>query len=280
MMNTILMDGKSISKKIREELTQKISQFTGRPPTLATVMVGEDPDALVYFRSQEKACQMVGILPKAVKLPEDVSNNEVLDVINQLNKNSLVDGIILQMPLPRHLNKEEMIEAISYQKDVDCMTSISMGYLFMGSPYMIPCTPLSVMRMLSEYHIDLTGKNVVVIGRSNVVGKPLSILLLTENATVTICHSKTINLPAVSKKADIVVAAIGRAEMIDDSFVREGAVVIDVGINYENGKIKGDVCQEKVMNLASYLTPVPGGIGSLTTTLLLENTLKAFLKNR
>lgn len=280
MIDTILMDGKLISKKLREEMAQKISQFKTRPPTLATLIVGEDPDSLVYFNSQQKACTQVGILPKPVKLPETSTKQEVIHALHQLNQDSEVDGIILQMPFPKHLVKEDILEELSWKKDVDCMTSINMGLLFMGSPYMIPCTPLSVMTMLAEYKIDLAGKEVVVIGRSNVVGKPLSILMLAENATVTMCHSKTKNLSQVSRKADIVVAAIGRACMIDETYVREGAVVIDVGINYENGKIKGDVNQEKVMNLASYLTPVPGGIGSLTTTLLLQNTIKAFENNR
>jgi methylenetetrahydrofolate dehydrogenase (NADP+)/methenyltetrahydrofolate cyclohydrolase len=273
------MDGKMISKKVREEIAQKISQNKTRPPTLATIMVGEDPDSLVYFKSQQKACTQVGILPKPVQLSETSTQKEVIHMVHMLNHDPEVDGIIMQMPLPKHLQKDEIIQEISWKKDVDCMTSINMGFLFMGNPYMVPNTPLSVMTMLAEYNIDLTGKEVVVIGRSNVVGKPLSMLLLGENATVTICHSKTKNLPSVSKKADIVVAAIGRAEMIDETFIKEGAIVIDVGINYENGKIKGDVNQEKVMNIASYLTPVPGGIGSLTTTLLLQNTIKAFENN-
>jgi methylenetetrahydrofolate dehydrogenase (NADP+)/methenyltetrahydrofolate cyclohydrolase len=261
-------------------MAQKIKELKTRPPTLATLMVGEDPDSEVYFNSQQKACIQVGIMPRPVKLAENSTKQEVIQALHQLNLDPQVDGIILQMPFPKHLSKEEIIEELSWKKDVDCMTSINMGLLFMGSPYMIPCTPLSVMTMLAEYKIDLTGKEVVVIGRSNVVGKPLSILMLAENATVTICHSKTNNLPQVSRKADIVVAAIGRACMIDETYVREGAVVIDVGINYENGKIKGDVNQEKVMDLASFLTPVPGGIGSLTTTLLLQNTIKAFENNR
>jgi len=279
-MDTILMDGKAISKKLREEMTQKISQLKDRPPTLASLMIGEDPDALVYFRSQEKACVQVGILPKPVQLSEKATQKEVIHTLHALNHDPDIDGIILQMPLPEHLDKETILREISWKKDVDCMTSINMGLLFMGTPYMIPNTPLSVMTMLSEYHIDLTGKEVVVIGRSNVVGKPLSILLLAKNATVTMCHSKTKNLPEVSKRADIVVAAIGRASMVDQSYIKEGAIVIDVGINYVDGKIKGDVKQEDVLNIASYLTPVPGGIGSLTTTLLLQNTIKAYEQNR
>ena len=261
-------------------MTQKISQLKNRPPTLASLMIGDDPDALVYFRSQEKACTQVGILPKLHQLSDKATQKEVIHTLHALNHDPDIDGIILQMPLPKHLDKETILREISWKKDVDCMTSINMGLLFMGTPYMIPGTPLSVMTMLSEYNIDLTGKEVVVIGRSNVVGKPLSILLLSKNATVTISHSKTKNLPQVSKKADIVVAAIGRAEMIDKSYIKDGAIVIDVGINYVDGKIMGDVKQEDVMNTASYLTPVPGGIGSLTTTLLLQNTIKAFEQNR
>jgi methylenetetrahydrofolate dehydrogenase (NADP+)/methenyltetrahydrofolate cyclohydrolase len=261
-------------------MTQKINQLKDRPPTLASLMIGDDPDALVYFRSQEKACTQVGILPKPVQLSEKATQKEVIHTLHALNHDSDVDGIILQMPLPLHLDKETILHEISWKKDVDCMTSINMGYLFIGTPYMIPGTPLSVMTMLSEHNIDLTGKEVVVIGRSNVVGKPLSILLLSKNATVTIAHSKTKHLPHVSKKADVVVAAIGKAEMIDKSYIKEGAIVIDVGINYVDGKIKGDVKQEEVINIASYLTPVPGGIGSLTTTLLLQNTIKAYEQNR
>jgi len=264
---------------MRDLLRNKLLENSKRPPALASIEIGEDPDAGVYIRNKEKACLEVGILSRHIALPIDATESQVIDTIEHLNKDESLDGIILQMPIPTHLSYYNIVSKIAIDKDVDCMNPMNMGLLFMGHSNFVPNTPLSVMTMLEEYQIPLEGKKVVVIGRSNIVGKPVSILLMGKNATVTIAHSKTENLPQVAKEADIVVAAIGKAEMIDASYIKEGAVVIDVGINYSEGKIKGDVKQADILGISSHLTPVPGGIGSLTTTLLLENTYKAFCRH-
>jgi len=270
------MDGKLVSNSIRIHLKEEIALFAKRKPKLTTVLVGNDEGAKVYIRNKEKACAEVGILSEQVYLPEDADENNLYKVIRTLNQDATVDGILIQMPLPKNLNNEKIIQTISPEKDVDCLHPYNLGLLCAGNAMFTPNTPQSVISILEFYNIPIQGKKVVVIGRSNIVGKPVALLLLEKHATVTICHSKTENLPAITKQADILVVAIGKAEMVTGDFIKPGAVVCDVGINAVNGKITGDVAFDSVFPIASFVTPVPGGIGSLTTTLLLKNTVKAF----
>lgn len=272
----IVMDGKLVSNSIRSKIKEEIAALLVRKPKLATILVGNDESAKVYIRNKEKACLEVGILSVQVNLPEESTNEILLQTIEHLNNDSSVDGILIQMPLPKQLSTEEIIRTISPGKDVDCLHPLNLGFLCSGHAIFTPNTPQAVLSILDFYQISLQGKKAVVIGRSNIVGKPVSLLLLDRHATVTICHSKTIDLPSVAREADILVVATGRASMVNKNFIKPGAVVCDVGINYVDGKIKGDVEYESVFPLASYITPVPGGIGSLTTTLLLNNTLKAY----
>jgi methylenetetrahydrofolate dehydrogenase (NADP+)/methenyltetrahydrofolate cyclohydrolase len=272
----LIMDGKLVSNSIRIHLKEEIALFAKRKPKLTTVLVGNDEGAKVYIRNKEKACAEVGILSEQVYLPEDTDENNLYKVIQTLNQDATVDGILIQMPLPKNLNNEKIIQTISPEKDVDCLHPYNLGLLCAGNAMFTPNTPQSVISMLEFYNIPIQGKKVVVIGRSNIVGKPVALLLLEKHATVTICHSKTENLPAITKQADILVVAIGKAEMVTGDFIKPGAVVCDVGINAVNGKITGDVAFDSVFPIASFVTPVPGGIGSLTTTLLLKNTVKAF----
>lgn len=272
----LIMDGKLVSNSIRIRLKEEIALFSKRKPKLTTILVGNDEGAKVYIRNKEKACAEVGILSEQVYLPEDADENNLYKVIRTLNQDATVDGILIQMPLPKNLNNEKVIQTISPEKDVDCLHPYNLGLLCAGNAMFTPNTPQSVISMLEFYNIPIQGKKVVVIGRSNIVGKPVALLLLEKHATVTICHSKTENLPAITKQADILVVAIGKAEMVTGDFIKPGAVVCDVGINAVNGKITGDVAFDSVFPIASYVTPVPGGIGSLTTTLLLKNTVKAF----
>lgn len=271
-----LMDGKLVSNSIRESIKKEISSYTGRKPKLATIMVGEDDGAKVYIRNKEKACQEVGIISEQISLPLLTNEAILLETIERLNHDSTVDGILLQMPLPKTYPVDRIIRTISPDKDVDCLHPMNLGLLCTGNAVFTPNTPQSVMSMLHFYRIPLLGKRVVVMGRSNIVGKPVSLLLLEQNATVTMCHSKTVDLPSIAREADILVVAIGKSEMVNHEYVKPGAVVCDVGINYKEDKIVGDVDFASVFPIASYITPVPGGIGSLTTTLLLNNTLKAF----
>ena len=272
----LIMDGKLVSNSIRIHLKEEIALFAKRKPKLTTVLVGNDEGAKVYIRNKEKACAEVGILSEQVYLPEDADENNLYKVIRTLNQDATVDGILIQMPLPKNLNNEKIIQTISPEKDVDCLHPYNLGLLCAGNAMFTPNTPQSVISILEFYNIPIQGKKVVVIGRSNIVGKPVALLLLEKHATVTICHSKTENLPAITKQADILVVAIGKAEMVTGDFIKPGAVVCDVGINAVNGKITGDVAFDSVFPIASFVTPVPGGIGSLTTTLLLKNTVKAF----
>jgi len=272
----IVMDGKLVSNSIRTKIKEQIAALPLRKPKLATILIGNDESAKVYIRNKEKACFEVGILSVQINLPEESTNRVVCQTIAQLNNDSSVDGILIQMPLPRAFPTEDIIRTISPDKDVDCLNPVNLGLLCSGHAIFTPNTPQSVLSLLDFYQISLQGKKAVVIGRSNIVGKPVSLLLLDRHATVTICHSKTIDLPSVAREADILVVAIGKASMVNQDFVKPGAVVCDVGINYVDGKIKGDVEYESVFPLVSYISPVPGGIGSLTTTLLLNNTLKAF----
>ncbi|MGE5473176.1 MAG: bifunctional methylenetetrahydrofolate dehydrogenase/methenyltetrahydrofolate cyclohydrolase FolD [Ignavibacteriales bacterium] len=273
------MDGKALSKKIREEVKEEVGLLKqkGVAPGLAVIIVGEDPSSKIYVNLKKKACEEVGMFSKEYSLDENVTEQTIKELIQELNKSENIHGILLQLPLPKHLNEKKLLEEISPEKDVDGIHPVSAGKLLLGQDSFVSCTPAGVMEMLKEYNIDIEGKECVIIGRSNIVGKPQFHLLLKENGTVTICHSKTKDLANVCRRADILVAALGRAEFIKGDMIKEGAVVIDVGINrdFETNKIKGDVEFSSAVQKASYITPVPGGIGPMTIAMLLKNTLKA-----
>lgn len=273
-----IIEGKVLAKKIRENLKIECEELHKQNirPKLAVIMVGNNPASKVYVKSKSKACDEIGIEYEEHLLEEKITQQELEELIKKLNREEKVNGILLQSPLPKHLDINQAFKAISYRKDVDGFTPSSVGKLVMGGDTFISCTPYGVIKMFEEYNIDLTGKNVVIIGRSNIVGKPLSQCCLAQNATVTICHSKTKNLKEHTKRADILIAAIGKAKFVTEDMVKEGAVVIDVGINRnEEGKLVGDVDFEKVEKIASYITPVPGGVGPMTIAMLMNNVIKA-----
>lgn len=276
----MLIDGKLISNQIKADLSKEVETLKatyGRAPKLAVILVGEDPASQVYVRNKEKACEKIGIENLLIKTEDTISEMELLEMIDDLNKDEGVDGILVQLPLPKHINEMKVIEAISPKKDVDGFHPESVASLFLNREGFVPCTPAGVMELLDAIHYDLTGKEVVVVGRSNNVGKPIALLALQRNATVTIAHSRTNNLKEVCKRADVVIAAVGKAEMITDEYIKEGAVVIDIGINRKaDGKLCGDVAYEKVAPIASAITPVPGGVGPMTVTLLMKNTVEAY----
>lgn len=270
----IKLDGKEIANKIRAELKNKIGDLKDnnmKIPMLANVLVGDDGGSRYYFNTQNKVCNNIGILTKSIELEESTQEKTLLDVINELNNDKDVSGIIIQLPLPKHIDENKVTSAISVEKDIDGLNSLSGGKLFKGEKCFIPCTPKGIVRLIKETGIEIEGKEAVVIGRSNIVGKPVAQLLLKENATVTMCHSRTINLKDVCKRADILVVAIGRPNSIDEEYIKEGAIVIDVGTSVVDGKLTGDVKYEQVLPVASYATPVPGGVGPMTTTMLLVN---------
>jgi len=274
----VIINGKELAKKIRSDLkieTEKLKS-NGINPKLAVIMVGNDSASAVYVRNKSKACNETGIEFEEYLLPEETTNNELLNLINDLNQRKDITGILLQSPIPKHLDIRQAFNKIDYKKDVDGFHPINVGKLAIGEKCFISCTPAGVIRMLEEYNIDLEGKNAVVIGRSNIVGKPLAQCLLNKNATVTICHSKTRNINEIAKNADILVAAIGKPKFVTADMVKEGAVVIDVGINRgEDGKLVGDVDFENVEKKVSYITPVPGGVGPMTIAMLLTNVIEA-----
>ena len=273
-----IIDGKALAKKIREDLKIECEELKqqGINPKLAVIMVGNNPASKIYVRNKSKACDQIGIEYEEHLLEETITQQELNELIKKLNNTKEVNGILLQSPLPKHLNINEAFKAISYRKDVDGFTPSSIGKLVMGEDTFISCTPYGVIKMLEEYKIDLTGKDVVIIGRSNIVGKPLSQCCLAKNATVTICHSRTKDLRKHTQRADILIAAIGKAKFVTKDMVKEGAVVIDIGINRnEEGKIIGDVDFENVEKIASYITPVPGGVGPMTIAMLMNNVIKA-----
>ena len=273
-----LIDGKALAKKIREELKVECDELKekGIKPKLAVIMVGNNPASKVYVRNKSKACNEIGIEYEEYLLEEDTTQEELIKLIENLNENKNINGILLQSPIPQNLDINQAFKAIDYRKDVDGFTPISVGKLSIGEDTFVSCTPYGVMRMFDEYNIDLTGKNVVIIGRSNIVGKPLIQCCLNKNATVTVCHSKTKNLEEYTKRADVVIAAIGKSKFVTADMIRDGAVVIDVGINRsEDGKLTGDVDFENVEKKASYITPVPGGVGPMTIAMLMNNVIKA-----
>ena len=270
-----IINGKEISAAIREEIKAGVQGMSVRPG-LAVVLVGDDPASAVYVRNKSKACAEVGIYSEVYRLPEETGREQLLGLIEQLNQSPLIHGILVQLPLPKHLDPEEVIMAIDPAKDVDAFHPVNVGKIMIGNYDFLPCTPAGVMELLHRSGIEVSGKECVVIGRSNIVGKPQAMLLLHENATVTVCHSKTRDLPSVCRRADILVSAVGKANFVTADMVRNGAVVIDVGMNRdENGKLCGDVDFEPVSEKASYITPVPGGVGPMTITMLLKNTVTA-----
>ena len=280
-MSTII-DGKKISSEVKEEIKKFINeriQMNLRVPKVASILVGNDGGSIYYINSQEKVATSLGIKFDKIILEENIKEDKLIDVINELNRDENVDGIILQLPLPKSLNEKKIINSISDKKDIDCLTYINQGKLYSGQNTFLPCTPNSIITLLERYNIDLEGKNVAVIGRSNIVGKPVAQLLLNKNATVTICHSKTKNLKGICKEADIIIVAIGKAKYINKDFVNKKSIIIDVGTSSLNGKITGDVDFDDVVNEVNMITPVPGGVGALTTTLLIRNSCEALVKN-
>ena len=276
-----IIDGKLLSQSIKDELKIKVKDFENkysRQITLAVILIGSNPASQVYVKNKIKSTEYVGMKSLSYYLPEDTTMEQASEVINSLASDKSVDGILVQLPLPKHLDESKLLSLIPAEKDVDGFLAENVGNLLLGKPCTIACTPFGVMQMLKSKNIELCGKNAVVIGRSNIVGKPMALLLLQENCTVTVCHSKTKNLKEICKNADILVAAIGRAEFVTADMVKEGAVVIDVGINRTENGLKGDVCYEEVSKIASFITPVPGGVGPMTIAMLLENTYLCALR--
>ena len=270
-----IINGKEISASIRAEIKAETEKMSVRPG-LAVILVGNDPASQVYVRNKNKACEEVGFYSEMYTLPEETQMDELLGLIDQLNHSPQIHGILVQLPLPKHLDEEKVILAINPEKDVDAFHPVNVGKIMIGNHSFLPCTPAGVMELLSRSGIDVTGKECVVIGRSNIVGKPQAMLLLHANGTVTVCHSRTKNLTEICARADILVSAIGKAKFVTPDMVKEGAVVIDVGINRdENGKLCGDVDFENVAPKTSFITPVPGGVGPMTITMLMKNTLTA-----
>ncbi len=273
------IDGKKISAEIRGEIREACAAFVaerGYAPGLAVVIVGEDPASQVYVRNKKRACEEVGFYSEGYELPESTTQEELNALVDKLNADEKIHGILVQLPLPKHLNETEVLLRIRPEKDVDAFHPYNVGKIMIGNPDFLPCTPAGVMALLERSGIEIAGKKCVVIGRSNIVGKPMAMLLLHANGTVTVCHSRTKDLAAVTREADILVVAIGRADFVGADMVKEGAVVIDVGMNRRaDGKLTGDVNFEEVEPIASAITPVPGGVGPMTITMLMQNTLTA-----
>ena len=275
----VLIDGKKVSEEIRNQLAEEIQRLkkkTGKTPGLATLLVGDDPASAVYVRNKNKICGELGFQSFEQKLSADTSEEKLLQLVRELNSNKDIHGILVQLPLPNQIDSEKILEAIDPKKDVDGFHPVNVGKLLVGNALLTPCTPTGIIELLDRYDIEISGKHAVIIGRSNIVGKPVSMLLLQRNATITICHSRTQKLEEVTRSADILVAAVGRAKFVTEEMVSEGTVVIDVGINRVDGKLTGDVDFEPVSKKASHITPVPGGVGPMTIALLMGNTLKAF----
>ena len=275
-----ILDGKATAKKIRERIaaeTLELREKTGVTPGLAVVLVGEDPASQIYVRNKKRACEEVGFHSEEYRLPADASEKQLLDLVAILNRKSTVDGILVQLPLPKGLDEKKVIAAIDPKKDVDAFSYENVGRIMVGDFDFVPCTPAGVMALLDEYQIPVEGKRAVVVGRSNIVGKPMAMLLLHRNATVTVCHSRTADLAGITREADILVSAVGKAGFITPDMIKPGAVVIDVGMNRTEAGLCGDVAPEGTEK-ASFFTPVPGGVGPMTITLLLQNALTAAKK--
>lgn len=273
----ILLSGKELSQRLLEEQRQEAGRLKalGIQPGLAVVLVGDDPASEIYVRNKGLACEAIGIQSKTIKLPGDVSQQQVLDVVDNLNQDAGIHGILVQLPLPKHIDEQQVLRRILPEKDVDGFHIYNAGKLFTGQPGAQPCTPKGIMYMLHSTGLPLRGLHAVVVGRSNIVGKPIAMMLLQEDCTVTICHSRTKDLASMTRQADILVAAVGKARFITADMVKEGAIVIDVGINRVDGKVVGDVDFENVQQVAGYITPVPGGVGKMTISMLMQNTLEA-----
>ena len=274
-----LIDGKEVSAFIKNQVKDEVEALRekGETVSLAVIIVGDNPASRVYVNNKKKACEATGIVSYEYALPEETKEEELLALIEELNENSEINGILCQLPLPGHIDEKKVIDAIASEKDVDCFRAENVGKMWLGEYDFAACTPKGVMLLLEYYGIDVCGKNCVIIGRSNIVGKPMASLLLEKSATVTICHSKTKDLASFTRNADVIVAAVGRPKFVTADMVGEGAVVVDVGINRdENGKLCGDVDFENVKEKASYITPVPGGCGPMTIAVLMRNTLVAY----
>ena len=281
-MSTVI-NGRELADQMQAEIQKDVEKMTqqGIQPGLVVLLVGENPASQTYVRNKERAAANIGIVSEVDKLPETISEEELLAEIDTYNQDSRFHGILVQLPLPKHIDEEKILLAIDPKKDVDGFHPMNLGRLFVGKPEMIPCTPYGIMKMFEAYDIDLTGKRAVIIGRSNIVGKPMAQLLLMKNATVTIAHSKTEHLAEVAKEADILVVAIGRGHFVTKEFVKPGAVVIDVGMNRnQEGKLIGDVAFDEVSEIASYITPVPKGVGPMTITMLMYQTVEAAKKQK
>jgi methylenetetrahydrofolate dehydrogenase (NADP+)/methenyltetrahydrofolate cyclohydrolase len=276
---SIIIDGNRISQDIRHEIKEKTLRLTedrGITPGLAVILVGEDPASRIYVRKKKDDCEEVGFVSREFRLPDNTEERQLLTIIDELNNAPEIHGILVQLPLPKHINPNAIIDAIDPRKDVDGFHPYNMGRLFTGDPFHQACTPFGIIELMNRYNIEIEGKNAVIVGRSNIVGKPLTMMLLTRHATVTVCHTRTRNLTEVTQRAEILVAAAGSVEMIKGNMVREGAVVIDVGINRgQDGKLVGDVAFSEVVEKTSFITPVPGGVGPMTRAMLLSNTFDA-----
>jgi len=281
---TVVIDGNQIAQEILDAVRGEaaaLKNSRGIIPGLAVVRVGHDPASEIYVRRKIKACAEMGFLSREYKLPESTPEADLLEIIGRLNQDGSIHGILVQLPLPKHILVDNVIAAVDPRKDVDGFHPYNVGALLAGSPVFVPCTPRGIMELISRTGIALSGKEAVVVGRSNIVGKPAALLLLAQHATVTICHSRTKNLPSVTSRADILIAAVGKPHMITADMVKRGAVVIDVGVNrIEQGKLVGDVAFEEVAKKASYITPVPGGVGPMTIAMLMKNTLEAAARAR
>lgn len=275
---TQLIDGKLVASTIRANIRAEVEAYkntTGKEIGLAVVLVGDDPASAIYVRNKIKACEEVGIKSYAYKYDADMQEDELVALVERLNNDDDIHGILVQLPLPKHINEERIVALVSEDKDVDGFSEKSIGRLVQGKPCFRSCTPYGVMKLLEHYNIEISGKNAVVIGRSNNVGKPMAMMLLEKNATVTICHSRTKNIAEITRQADILVSAVGRAHFVTADMVKEGAVVVDIGMNKLDGKTVGDVDFDAVAPKTSYITPVPGGVGPMTITMLMANTLQA-----
>lgn len=277
-MVAVIIKGNEVAEKKRAQLTEEVVKLKeqGIVPGLAVILVGEDPASRSYVKGKEKGCEQVGIYSELIEFPETITEERLLAEIDRLNGDDRINGILVQLPLPKHIEEKAIIERISPEKDVDGFHPISVGRMMTGQDTFLPCTPHGIVELVKETNLDISGKHVVVIGRSNIVGKPVGQLFLNENATVTYCHSKTQNMKELSKLADILIVAVGRPKMITADYIKEGAVVIDVGVNrLETGKLCGDVDFDNVLNVAGYITPVPKGVGPMTITMLLHNTVES-----
>ena len=277
-----LIDGKKISQEIKDELRQTVAELKaqGKEGALAVIQVGSDPASSVYVRNKKRACEYIGIRSESYELPEQTSEDELLALIDRLNRDPKINGILCQLPVPAHMDEDKIIRAIDPAKDVDGFHAQNVGALVIGQQGFVPCTPAGIIQLLKRSGVETAGKNCVIIGRSNIVGKPMALLMLRENATVTVCHSKTKNLPEICRQADILIVAIGRPKMITAEYVKEGAVVIDVGIHrQEDGKLCGDVDFTQVEPIAGAITPVPGGVGPMTIAMLMNNCVEAMTRS-